>query len=168
MNNEERNARIEEYGRGYAQLEAALARVPKSAWEFKPAPGEWSAHEIVVHMGDSESMAALRARKLIVEPGSTLMGYEEAKWAGALEYGKQDREASLQIIKLARQTTYQLLKSLPEKVFEHSVKHQESPEPYTFDKWLDIYARHIPDHIAQIEANVEAWKRSSTKGTKSH
>ncbi len=52
-------------------------------------------------MGDSESMAALRARKLIVEPGSTLMGYEEAKWAGALDYQEQNLEDSLQIIKLA-------------------------------------------------------------------
>jgi hypothetical protein len=159
MDMQGRNEKIEQYGRGFDLLAAALARIPKEAWEYRPAPGEWSAHEIVVHMGDSESMAALRARKLIVEPGSTLMGYEEAKWAGALEYGKQDREASLQIIKLARQTTYQLLKTLPEKVFRHSVKHQEYPEPYTFDKWLDIYARHIPDHIAQIEGNVEAWRK---------
>jgi len=159
MNREQRNAKVEEYGRGFDLLTAALAKVPHEAWEFRPAPTEWSAHEIVVHMGDSESMAALRARKLIVEPGSTLMGYEEAKWAGALGYEQQDREASLGIIKLARQTTYRLLKTLPEKVFEHSVKHQEYPEPYTFDKWLDIYARHIPDHIAQIEGNVEAWKK---------
>lgn len=159
MNREQREARVEEYGRGFELLRAALAKVPKDAWEFRPAPGEWSAHEIVVHMGDSESMAALRARKLIVEPGSTLMGYEEAKWAGALGYEKQDREASLEIIKLARQTTYRLLKSLPDEAFEHTVKHQEYPEPYTFDKWLDIYARHIPDHIAQIEGNVESWKK---------
>jgi hypothetical protein len=163
MDHEERKAKIEEYGRGYQLLEAALREIPHEAWEFRPAPGEWSAHEIVVHMGDSESMAALRLRKLIVEPGSTLMGYEEAKWAGALGYEHQDRHDSLKIIKLARQTSYRLLKTLPDDVFEHSVKHQEYPEPYTFDKWLDIYARHIPDHIAQIEANMEAWKRAGSR-----
>lgn len=166
MNHEERQVKIEEYGRGYGLLEAALAKVPQEAWEFRPEPGEWSVHEIVVHMGDSESMAALRARKLIVEPGSTLMGYEEARWADALAYRDQNADDSLRIIELARRSTFGLLKSLPEAVFEHSVKHQEYPEPYTFDKWLDIYARHIPDHIAQIEGNVEAWRRSSTKGTK--
>ena len=77
-------------------------------------------------MADSESMSALRVRKLIVEPGSTLMGYAEAKWADALYYKKQSVDDALQIIKLARQTTYRLLKTLPNEVFTHSVIHPES------------------------------------------
>jgi hypothetical protein len=158
MNKSERKEKIEQYGRGYALLEAALADVPREAWSFKPSADDWSVHEILVHMGDSESMAALRCRKLIVEPGSTLMGYEEAKWAGALNYAGQDAEVSLQIIKNARQSTYALLKTLPDAVFEHAVKHQEYEEPYTFDKWLEIYARHIPDHVEQLRKSVQAWK----------
>ena len=94
MKPQERQEKIEQYGRGFGLLEAALAKVPREAWDFKPSPDDWSVHEILVHMGDSESMAALRARKLIVEPGSTLMGYEEAKWAGALNYLGQDPEVS--------------------------------------------------------------------------
>ena len=89
MNIKERNEKIEQYGNGFDLLTAALAEVPKEAWEVRPEPNEWSVHEIVVHMADSESMSALRVRKLIVEPGSTLMGYEEAKWADALNYKKQ-------------------------------------------------------------------------------
>ena len=158
MNKADRLEKIEQYGKGFGLLEAALAKVPRSAWDFRPAPDEWSVHEIIVHMGDSESMAALRARKLIVEPGSTLMGYEEAKWAGALNYLAQDPDVSLEIIKNARLSTYRLLKSLPEEVFAHTVKHQEYSEPYTFEQWLDIYATHIPDHIEQMEKNYEAWK----------
>ena len=158
VNTEERNQKIEEYGAGYKLLTAALAAIPEEAWEFKPSPEDWSVHEIIVHMGDSESMAALRARKLIVEPGSKLMGYEEAKWAGALDYSSQDAEDSLDIIRLVRQTTYRLLKSLPDEVFTHSVVHPEHSEPYTFDRWLNIYARHVPDHIEQIKKNVQTWE----------
>jgi hypothetical protein len=159
MDSQERAAKIEEYGRGCELLTAALAAVPREAWSFKPSAEDWSVNEIIVHMGDSESMAALRVRKLIVEPGSSLMGYDEAKWAAALNYRAQDADDSLQIIKLARQTTYRLLKSLPTPVFDNSVTHPEYPEPYTFDKWLGIYARHIPDHIEQIQKAVEAWKK---------
>jgi len=158
MNDEERSQKLEEYGRGYDHLLEALAGIPRESWDFKPAPTEWSVHEIIVHMADSESMAALRARKLIVEPGSTLMGYEEARWADALGYLKQDAEDALQIIKLARQTTYRLLKTLPPEVFGHSVHHPEQAEPYTFDLWLTIYARHIPDHVDQMNRAYEAWK----------
>lgn len=159
MNSEERNRKIEEYGTGYDMLAAAVAEIPREAWTFKPAADEWSVHEILVHMGDSESMAALRLRKLVVEPGTTLMAYEESKWAGALNYSDQSAEDALQIIKLARQTTYRLLKSLPATVFEHSVTHPEMSEPYTFDTWLGIYARHIPDHLDQMRRAYDAFKK---------
>ena len=158
MNRIEINEKIEEYGCGFDLLTAALAEVPEDAWEFRPEPTEWSVHEIIVHMADSESMAALRARKLIVEPGSTLMAYEEPKWADALNYREQSYEDALQVIKFARQTTYHLLKTLPDEVFTHSVVHPEFDEPYTFESWLNIYARHIPDHIEQLKNNVRVWK----------
>jgi len=160
MNPNERNEKLEQYGKGFDLLIETLNTIPDEAWMFRPAPNEWSVHEIVVHMADSESMSALRVRKLIVEPGSTLMGYEEAKWADALNYREQSAQDALQIIKLARQTTYHLLKNLPEEVFSHSVKHQEYDEPYTFDRWLNIYARHIPDHVAQIKNAFEAWRKA--------
>jgi hypothetical protein len=155
MNITERNEKIEQYRHGFDILTAALAEVPKETWDLRPEPNEWSVHEIVVHMADSESMSALRVRKLIVEPGSTLMGYEESKWADALSYKKQSVEDALQIIKLARQSTYRLLRILPDEVFTHSVIHPEYSEPYTFERWLNIYARHIPDHIEQIKKTVE-------------
>ena len=157
MNRQEINEKIEQYGRGFDLLTAALAEVPKEAWSYRPEPNEWSVHEIIVHIADSESMAALRARKLIVEPGSTLMAYEEPKWADALNYREQSFEDALQVIKLARKTTYLLLKTLPDDVFTHSVKHPEFDEPYTFESWLNIYARHIPDHIDQLQRSYQAW-----------
>jgi hypothetical protein len=161
MTRDEINARIEEYGHGFELLAAALAEVPKGAWLHRPSPNEWSVHEIIVHMADSESMSALRARKLIVEPGSMLMGYEEAKWADALDYKEQSVENALEIIRLARQSTYELLKRQPDDVFTHSVTHPEYPDaPYTFEQWLNIYARHIPDHIEQLKRSYQVWKEN--------
>jgi len=158
MNREEINEKIEQYGRGFDLLTAALVEVPKEAWTFRPEPNGWSVHEIIIHMADSESMSALRARKLIAEPGSSLMAYEEPKWADALNYREQSYEDALQVIKFARKTTYHLLKTLPDKVFTHSVTHPEYDEPYTFEGWLNIYARHIPDHVEQIKNNVKVWE----------
>jgi len=158
MDREEINEKIEQYGGGFDLLTAALAEVPREAWSYRPAPDEWSVHEIIVHMADSESMSALRARKLIVEPSSMLMGYEEAKWADALDYKKQSAEDALEIIRLARQSTYNLLKRQPDEIFTHSVIHPEYPDaPYTFEQWLNIYARHIPDHIEQLKRSYQAW-----------
>ena len=160
MNTQERNEKIELYGRGFSLLKAALAEVPQEAIKFKPAPTEWSVYEIIIHIADSESNAALRARKLIVEPGGTLMGYDQDKWTDTLKYHEHDLEDALEVTRLARKTTYELLKRQPNEVFTHSITHPEYEAPYTFEQWVNNYSAHIPGHIEQIKNNVMLWKKS--------
>lgn len=171
MNKEERNRLIEEYGRGSDLLIIVLAEVPREAWKFKPAPNEWSIHEILLHMQDSEIMGVIRLYKLIAEPGSILMTYEEGKWAEALDYQNQDVDDALQMFKLTRQITYRLLKSLPDQVFTHSVVHPQGVYPewgegYTFEKWLRIYTHHVSEHVEQLKRTYHAWKQQDRKSKK--
>jgi hypothetical protein len=158
MNQAQRNEMIELYGRGFDLLLETLKDIPHEMWKFKPEPKEWSVHEVLVHLADSESNAALRARKLIVEPGGTLMGYDQDRWAVELDYHDQSYEDALEIVRLVRKTTYELLRKQPDEVFEHSVRHPEYDEPYTFEKWLKIYSAHIPGHIEQIRNNYRIWR----------
>ncbi len=158
MDTKERNEKIELYGHGYDQLKATLAEVSKEVMKFKPSATDWSVHEIIIHIADSESNAALRARKLISEPGGTLMGYDQDVWANVLKYHENDLEDALEITKLARKTTYELLKRQVDEVFNHSVVHPEYKVPYTFEKWINLYSAHIPRHIEQIRNNVKLWK----------
>ena len=165
MNSQERNEKIELYGRGYDLLKAALAEVPQDAMKFKPEPSEWSVHEIIIHIADSETNSALRARKLIVEPGGMLMGYDQDKWAVKLNYHEMDIEDALNATRIARKTTYALLKTVSDEIFStHWLRHPEYELPYTFDKWIDIYSAHIPGHIEQIKENVAKW--TSRQGNK--
>ena len=158
MNIEERNKKIELYGKGFDMLVETLKDIPRDMWQFKPELSEWSIHEVIIHLADSESNAALRARKLIVEPGDTVMGYDQDQWTTVLEYHDQDLEDALEVVRLARKTTYHLLKKQPDVVFEHIVMHPEYKEPYTFENWLNIYSAHIPGHIEQIMNNYNIWK----------
>ena len=158
MNRKERNEKIELYGRGFQMLVEILKDVPLEMWKFKPEPTEWSVHEVLIHLADSESNAALRARKLIVEPGGMLMGYDQALWAVELNYHEQNVEDALETVKLVRKTTYDLLKKQPDEVFNHTAKHPEYEEPYTFEQWLNIYSGHIPGHIEQIMNNYKLWR----------
>ena len=166
MTPNERSEKLEEYGHGFELFMAALAEIPREAWEFKPAPNEWSIHELIIHMADSESMGAMRARKLIAEPGSTLMPYDDSGWAVKLNYANQNLDNALQTFRLARQTTYHVLKMAPDRVFEHEVLHPEKVHPeygenYTLDKWLSIYTAHIREHIEQLQKTHQAWKKNS-------
>lgn len=158
MNAQERLEKIELYGRGFEMLTAALADIPREMWQFKPAPAEWSIHEVLLHLADSETNAAMRARMLIVQPGGTLMAYDQDLWAVTLDYHNQSIEDALETVRLVRKTTCALLKKQPDEVFQHSVHHPEYEEPYTFEKWLDIYPAHIPGHIDQIRENYRLWR----------
>ena len=63
----EREGLIRRYAEGPARLKAALATVPAEALQRRPKPGEWSAHEVVVHCADSETNGAGRIRYLAAE-----------------------------------------------------------------------------------------------------
>ena len=158
MDQQERNEKIELYGRGHDLLIEALKEIPFEMWKFKPELNEWSVYEVLIHLADSETNAALRARKLLVEPGGTLMGYDQEKWTAELNYHEQSYEDALEIVRLVRTTTYELLKKQPDQVFDHWVKHPEYEEPYTFENWLNIYSAHIPGHIDQIRNNYKIWR----------
>ena len=160
MTPEERQEQIELYGVGFDLLTTVLDEVPEDAWHFKPDPKEWNVQEIVIHLADSESIAAQQARLMVAEPGGTVMAYDPAAWAEKLEYQNQDADEALQLLKLTRLITYRWLKSLPDSAFELSVIYPGYEEPYTLDELVGIYAGHIPDHIEQIKNNISFWRKS--------
>ena len=79
MTKQEREKLIEQYAAGPARLKAALAAVPKAALQWRPKPGEWSAHEIVVHCADSETNSFVRIRFLAAEKEPVLNEAQAAK-----------------------------------------------------------------------------------------
>jgi hypothetical protein len=159
MTPEERAEKIKRYGKGYKMLKEALRDIPREAWQFKPAPAEWSIHEIIVHLADSETNAALRARLLASEPGRAVMAYDQDKWAIDLNYHAQDVDNALQVVRFIRKFTHKWLKTVKEAVFANTVSHPEYDRPYSFEMWLSIYPEHIPGHIKQIQSNYELWQQ---------
>lgn len=159
MDKTERDALIEKYRTAFGEFEAALNVIPKEAWLFKPAPKEWSVHQVVVHLADSETNAYLRARRLVAEPGQPLMAYDQDVWADKLDYHNQSTEDALELTRFVRKMTYDFIKNLPDGVWSNTAVHPEYDEPYTFEKWLRIYADHPRDHANQITNNYNLWKQ---------
>ena len=154
--NPEREQKIELYGRAFQLLIKALEKYPREMWRFRPASDRWTIHEIVVHIADSEANSFVRARKLIAEPGATVMAYDEPQWAKALDYHTQSVEDALELFRWLRGNTDKLIRTLPESVWANTITHPENGT-MTLDDWLETYARHVPDHIAQMEEVYAAW-----------
>jgi len=155
---EERQSKIELYGRAYEILVEALKEFPKEMWSFQPSPDDWSIHELIVHIADSEANSFVRCRRLIAEPGSAVLGYDEMRWSKALKYAEQSADDALELFKWLRLTSYNLIRNLPESAWSNTIEHSENGT-MTFDDWLDVYERHVPEHVDQMRRNFEAWKK---------
>ena len=153
----ERERLIQQYADGPTRLEAALARVPPAARKWRPAPGEWSAHEVACHCADSETNAAARIRYVVCERDPLVLGYDESVWAMALDYHGHPVEPALATVRAVRAHTEALLRRLPEEAWSREGRHSESGR-YTALDWLRIYAEHLEIHARQIEANLAAWE----------
>jgi hypothetical protein len=153
----ERAALIERYAEGPKRLRAALATVPPAALQWRPAAGEWSAHEIVCHCADSESHASLRIRTLLATPEPVIVGYDQERWAQALDYHAHPLEAALAVVDAVRGSTAALLRRLGEDAWSRVGRHTESGR-YSAEDWLGIYAAHLHDHADQIERTVAQWR----------
>ena len=154
----ERKAAIRRYASGPARLRAALRRVPKPALRWRPAPGEWSAHEVILHCADSESNAQMRLRYVLAEQDPLIVGYDQAEWARALDYARRPLAPALATVVAVRANTVPLLRALPETAWSRSGRHSELGA-YTVDGWLGLYADHLEIHARQIEENLAAWRK---------
>ncbi len=154
-----RSAKIATYGSAYETLIAGLREFPREMWDFRDEHGCWSIHEHLVHIADSEANSYIRARRFIAEPGEPLMAYDENGWASSLGYADRSVVDALELFRILRQQTYDLIKTLPESVWANTCYHPENGD-MTLDDWLDVYAVHIPEHLQYMRENHNAWLSS--------
>ena len=152
----QRNAFLERYEAGPALLRAAWEKVPADARTWRPAPGKWSAHEVVVHCADSEVYGHTRIRLVLLEKEPLIVGYDENEWARRCDYHAHDPELALRTIEAVRANTLELLRRLPDSAFGKVGRHTESGV-YGDADWFRIYAEHLEVHARQIERNRAAW-----------
>ena len=150
-------ALIDGFARGAFAIREAWERVPEDARRFRPAPGEWSPHELVIHLADADVNGYLRFRKLVAEPGATVPGYEQDAWAASLDYHGQDPELAIELMARLRALTHPILESLDDAIWGHTVSHSERG-PWTMEDWLRTYTEHVDDHLAQMDAAVAVWR----------
>ncbi len=118
----------------------------------------WSPRQIVHHMADSESQSAARLRRILAQPGTQILGYDEGAWAecSALGYRTFPIENSLALYKASRGSSLEVLRNLSETDLAKFAIHSERGT-YTLKDWLSTYSSHPVDHANQLrEAISEA------------
>jgi hypothetical protein len=158
MTSAEYRARITRYRQGPDHLDAALANVPAAALQWRPGPGKWSVHEVVVHCADSEVNAHMRLRYLVAEPQPLIVGYDQDRWALDMDYHAHPLEPALATVHAVRANTVPLLERLTEAQWRKTGRHTEHAS-YGVEKWLEIYSEHLEVHVRQIQRNMQGWEQ---------
>jgi hypothetical protein len=156
MTRDERQSLIARYKAGYAEVVAALKGIGPEELDWRPAPTEWSAREVVHHLADSETIAGIRLRRLLAEDKPLIQGYDQEEYARRLRYQDRPMEPALQAFEAARATAAQLMDVMADADWQRAGTHSEMGA-YSAERFLQVYSAHAHDHAAQIRKNREGW-----------
>ena len=151
---------IDQYKDGDRVVTDALVGATDEELDAHPAPGKWSAREIVHHLADSEMTSAIRLRLLLAADRPSIAGYDQEEFARRLYYDRPI-DASLEAFKSARRTTGEILDRMTDAEWSREGTHSEHHGPYTIERWLEIYAPHAHDHAAQIRVARAAARKQA-------
>ena len=117
--------------------------------EQAPAPGKWSAREIVCHLADCEVAFAFRLRQTLAEDRHVMQPFDQEKWAR--QYAAYSAADALAAFTALRQWNVALVRSLGPADFEKTANHPERGD-MTFRTIVETMGGHDVNHLKQVEA----------------
>jgi hypothetical protein len=144
-------------------LEAILAATPDAIAEnlemigaqrasVPPAPGKWSAVEIVSHLADCEIVFAFRLRQTLAEDNPTIQPFDQDKWAA--QYHGIPAAQALETFSALRNWNMLLIESALPAAAGRVMTHPERGT-MTFQTVVETMAGHDLNHLAQLRHIAE-------------
>lgn len=112
-----------------------------------PAPGKWSAAEIVCHLDDCEIVFAFRLRQALAEDGPTIQPFDQDKWAA--RYSGVLAAEALAAFSALRNWNLRLIRDAPPGAADRMMTHPERGT-MTFQSVVETMAGHDLNHTAQL------------------
>jgi uncharacterized damage-inducible protein DinB len=128
-----------------------------------PAPGEWSARDVLAHLKACSDMWGKYIERILSEDHPTFKGVNPRTWIKETDYLEQEYAALLRAFTTQREDLLALLKPLPPAEWERTATVTGAGKPrqrsvYTYGEWL---ANHERSHLSQVERIVPALRSSA-------
>ena len=137
---------IRETPRRLAQL---LETIGDQRLESPPAPGKWSARDIISHLADGEIAFGFRLRQTLAEDHHVIQPFDQDLWAKS--YPASDARLALAALSALRAWNVALIQSVKPADMSKAVTHPERGT-MTFQTIVETMAGHDRNHIKQMEA----------------
>jgi hypothetical protein len=134
------------------QIASLLAQIGERS-ERPPAPGKWSAAEIIAHLADCEIVFAFRLRQTLAEDGPTLQPFDQEKWA--LSYPGIGAAQALGVFSSVRRWNLDLMRKALPAAANRPVTHPERGT-MTFQTIVETMAGHDLNHMGQLKRIASA------------
>jgi hypothetical protein len=130
---------------------AALRQVAGEAGmhiRTRPAPGEWSALEVMGHMLDAEVVVSARYRFIVAHDEPPLIGYDQDRWVRGLHHNDDGPSALVDHFEAMRLANLAMWRrSNPDERSRVGLHAERGPESY--DLTFRLLAGHDRVHLAQ-------------------
>jgi len=113
-----------------------------------PAPGKWSAAEIVCHLADCEIVFAFRLRQTVAEDNPTIEPFDQEKWSKA--YAGISAKMALETFSEIRKWNLRLIRESMPSAAERKMTHPERGT-MSFKTVVETMAGHDLNHLAQLQ-----------------
>jgi len=141
---------IEKYAQGATLPAKAIAGLSRDQLNAFPVPGTWSIQQIVLHLMDSDLIAADRMKRVAAETRPpTLIGYDETAFAKGLFYEQLDPRLACEVFEKNRLLTAEILRRLPDEAFQRTGNHNENGV-MTLAQLVQTYVGHLEHHLTFI------------------
>lgn len=128
----------------------------------RPAPGKWSAKEIVGHLIDSAANNHLRFVNGPARDDLVFQGYDQEHWVSTQRYDMADWVALVSLWRSYNLHLAHVMDAIPEAVkSERRARHNfdrlalrpvPTTEPSSLGYLMDDYVVHLEHHLAQVRA----------------
>jgi hypothetical protein len=139
-----------------------LIHVSGELMHVAPAPGEWSAVEVLAHLTACELVDGLRYRAMLVGDSPDLADYETANWMGLLNREGADPGALMALFRALRQANLDFWQHLDEAGRSRLGIHSECG-PESIELRFKMAAGHDRMHLDQARRALR-WARASRPG----
>ena len=112
-----------------------------------PAPGKWSATEIVCHLADCEIVFAFRFRQTLAEDGPTIQPFDQDKWAA--RYSGVPAAEAFAAFSALRNLNLRLIRDALPGAAGRKMTHPERGT-MTFQSVVETMAGHDLNHLGQL------------------
>lgn len=142
-------SQLNHYASGPKLVREAIAGLDAGQFNRRPLGSDWSIRDIVMHLLDSEVMAAARIRMVIAHENPLIQPWDESLFKRKLHYLWRDPEAVMAAYQVIVFTTADLLEQCDAKTWERTGEHPERGM-LTLARLLQDRTEHLDAHLAQI------------------